>query len=246
MKEQEWFLNERLWERTFDFMFPTSRFEKSAEEVAQILELVGHPVATALDVCCGPGRISVALAERGVRVTGVDASAFLLDKAKARADAADVAVEWVHRDVRTFERAGSFDLALNVFTSFGYFEDPEENLGLLRSVRRSLAPGGSLVMEVISKERLAHIWRDSNVDALPDGRLLAQRRRLTEGWARVDNEWLVLEDGRYESFSFTHHLYSGQELRRLLLDAGFGTALLYGGFDGTPFDGPHRIVAVAR
>ena len=96
------------------------------------------------------------------------------------------------------------------------------------------------------QERIARVFLPSSVDALPDGRMMAQRRKVVDGWSRMENEWFVLQEGRYERFAIDHFLYSGQELRALLLGAGFGTVDLYGGFDGVPFDGPQRLVAVAR
>lgn len=171
---------------------------------------------------------------------------FLLGKARARAEATDAQVEWIQGDRRSFVRPAHFDLAVNLFTSFGYFEDPADNQRVLECVRRSLKPDGAFVMEMMSKERLARVFLPSSVDSLPDGRLLAQRRKVLPGWSRLESEWLVLENACYERFSIEHFLYSGQELKTLLDAAGFSRIELYGGFDGSPFDGPQRLVAVAR
>ena len=93
-----------------------------------------------LDVPCGHGRIANRLAQRGARVTGVDADAFFVEHARADAAARGVDVEYVHGDMRELPWDGRFDAAVNWFTSFGYFDD-EGNRAWLETVRRTLSRG---------------------------------------------------------------------------------------------------------
>ena len=81
----EWFENESFWKETYDFLFPEKLFTETNEQVESILKLVGFNGSSILDLCCGPGRCSIALAKKGFSVTGVDLSQFLLDKARKRA-----------------------------------------------------------------------------------------------------------------------------------------------------------------
>jgi 2-polyprenyl-3-methyl-5-hydroxy-6-metoxy-1,4-benzoquinol methylase len=60
-----------------------------------------------LDLCCGPGRCSIALAKRGFSVTGVDKTKYLLNKARAKASAAGVKIEWIQKDMRAFAKLTS-------------------------------------------------------------------------------------------------------------------------------------------
>src|SRR6187200_1776741 len=76
-----------------------------------------------LDVPCGHGRIANRLAERGARVTGLDADTFFLDHARADAAARGVEVDYLHGDMRELPWTERFDAAVNWFTSFGYFDD---------------------------------------------------------------------------------------------------------------------------
>ena len=84
-----------------------------------------------LDVPCGHGRIANRLAARGARVTGLDADPLFLERARAEAKARGVEVEYVEGDMRTLPWEGRFDVVLNWFTSFGYFDD-EGNRAWLR------------------------------------------------------------------------------------------------------------------
>jgi 2-polyprenyl-3-methyl-5-hydroxy-6-metoxy-1,4-benzoquinol methylase len=78
----------------------------------------------------------------GFSVTGVDRTAFLLDEARRHALTEGVEVEWVQEDMRSFARPNAYDLAVSVYTSFGYFDDPADNRLVLRNLFTSLKSGG--------------------------------------------------------------------------------------------------------
>lgn len=243
----EWFENEDFWRELYPFMFPAERFQAANEQVEQLLTLAHCSGRAVLDLCCGPGRHSVAFTQRGYNVTGVDRSQFLLQRAKGRASEAGVAVEWLNQDMRHFRRDSSFDLACNLFTSFGYFEREEDDLLVLRNVHASLTAGGAFVMELMGKERLARIWQSAICTDLPDGSTLLQRPQLRGDWSRVVNQWTLLKDGRYRTFNFEHWIYSGRELKDRLLASGFQQVELFGDLQGSPYGvDASRLVAVAR
>src|SRR5438046_155696 len=98
----EWFEDESFWEQFYPALFPQARFDAADEQVDLILSLVRFQGRDILDLCCGPGRHSVLFASRGFNVTGADRSPFLLSKAKARANGAEVT--WVEDDMRDFVR----------------------------------------------------------------------------------------------------------------------------------------------
>jgi len=179
----DWFADDAFWEATYPFMFPETRFAGAGEEIDRVLALAGMTPGAGgavLDLACGPGRHSVALAARGFAVTGVDRSAFLLDRARARAAELGAAAEWVHADMRDFVRPAAFDLALCLFTSFGYFTDDADNQRVLAQVAASLRPGGRCVLDVAGKEVLARIFRPAGVRDIPDG-MVVHRRTVEEG-----------------------------------------------------------------
>ena len=70
---------------------------------------------------------------------------------------------------------------------------------------------------------------------------------IFDDWTRIRNEWILIKGNRAKRFKFHHTLYSGQELKNLMLGAGFAEVKLFGDFDGHPYgpDAP-RLVAVAR
>lgn len=201
----------------------------------------------ALDLCCGPGRCSIALEQKAFTVTGVDRTKFLLDKAREKARAAKAKVEWIQMDMRGFGREDAFDLVLSMFTSFGYFDNKDEDLLVLRNVFNSLRSDGIFLIDVIGKERLAKILQPTTSETLPDGTKLIQRHEIFDDWTRIRNEWILIRKGKAKSFQFHHTIYSGQELRDRMSQTGFTGVKLYGNLDGAEY-GPNaqRLIAVGR
>ena len=241
-----WHEQDDLWETVP--LFGPERMEMAPQEVDQIISLLGlQPGAAILDLCCGVGRHSLEFARRGYSVTGVDRTAAYLQTAREVADIEGLVVEWVEADAREFLRPATFDLAINLYTSFGYFEDPAEDRRVAENLFHSLKPGGSLTMDLMGKERLARIFNPRSWDELPDGSLFLQERKISDDWTWINNRWILVKDGQRREFTLGHRLYDGAGLRTLLLDSGFESVALYGDMDGTPYNNDaRRLVAVAR
>jgi SAM-dependent methyltransferase len=240
----QWFEDEDFWRTFYPWIFRERRLQAALEEVEQVLALGGIHEGAVLDVCCGPARHSVLLAQKGFRVTGVDRSPFLLNKARERA--AGVEIELVQSDAREFLRPGAFDLALNLFTSFGYFATREEDLALLRNVRANLKTGGVFIIDVMGRERVAAMPARVSWDESPDGAILIDRAEILPGWTRVRSHWMLVKGERAKRFVFCLNLYSGQELAGALEKAGFTDIQIFGSLAGTPYDASAtRLVARA-
>src|ERR1043165_2289153 len=124
---------------------------RNTAEAEQLLDLIERTVtppkdSVILDLACGAGRHSIALAKRGyTHITGIDLSSTLIKKAKEAAKEATVQVSFIESDMRSF--LGQYDLILNLFTSFGYFEDDKNNEALIRHVGESLCEGGHFILD---------------------------------------------------------------------------------------------------
>jgi SAM-dependent methyltransferase len=242
-----WFENEKLWIDLFPIMFPVERWERADDEIEWILALAETDVLTALDLCCGPGRHSIALVKKGIQVTGVDRTAFYLEKARERARVEGVEVEWIQSDMRDFSRPESFDLALSMFTSFGYFEDEREDLRVLAALHENLREGGVLIMDMIGKECIAANFNDTSSVEEPDGTVFIERRKVGDDWSGIENEWILIRGDDVSRFRFRLSIYSGVEIRDRLRRCGFRDIRLLGDLQGAPYGlGSKRLVVVAR
>lgn len=246
-RKKEWFDNDVFWQEFYPFMFSEKLFAETPDQIEKVLRLTEPAGKTALDLCCGPGRCAIALAKFGFKVTGVDRTKYLLDKAHEKAISEKAKIEWIQMDMREFVRPETFNLVLSMFTSFGYFDDKKEDIQVLRNMNTSLKQGGVCLIDVMGKERLARILQPTNSEVLPDGTKLIQRHEIFDDWTRIRNEWIIIRKGKARSFHFHHTVYSGQELRDRMEQAGFVDVKLYGNLDGDEY-GPdaHRLIAVGR
>jgi SAM-dependent methyltransferase len=192
--------------------------ERTAEEVARVVELLG-PREHVLDCPCGHGRISNALAERGYKVTGIDQSELFLDRARADAEARGVDVEYVQGDIRALPWREEFDALVNWFTSFGYYDD-DTNRAVLRGFHDALRPGGRLVIETQNPPRLFRALLPVHHVARDDDFMLDVLDVDWETW-RTETERIIVRDGKVRRTFFVVRLYSYPELRDELGRAGF-------------------------
>jgi SAM-dependent methyltransferase len=243
-----WDEDDRFWETFAPHMFGERRWEAAAADVDGVLALAGvEPGAAVLDLPCGVGRHTLELARRGFRVTAVDRTATYLEQLRQRLTAEGLTAEVVEADMRQFRRPGSFDLALNLFTSFGYFEDPADDRAVAAGFHSSLRPGGAMVMELIGKEVLARVFQEKRWSEEPDGSLMLEESRVQPGWGWIDNRWILIRGTERVEFRVSHRLYSAVELSGLLTEVGFASVAVYGDLAGAPYDPEaRRLVLVAR
>jgi SAM-dependent methyltransferase len=246
-RKKEWFDNVSFWRDFYPVMFNEERFDAAVQSMDMILRLTRPKGKALLDLCCGPGRFAIPFAKRKFKVTGVDKTKYLLDKARAGARKARVNIEWIQKDMRDFVRPNSFDLIINMYTSFGYFDEKREDMTVLRNIYESLRKGGSFIMDSIGKEQLAKIYDPTSSHILDDGSLMIERREVFDDWTRMRNEWIIIRKGRAKSFHFHHTIYSGQEFKDRLELAGFKNIKLYGNLKGDDYNAnAQRLIAVAR
>ena len=198
-----------------------------------------------LDVACGFGRHSIALAEAGHRVTGLDAHGPFLERARADAERRSASVRFLQGDMRMLDYEESFDRALCLFTSFGYFED-EDNARVAAGACRALRPGGMLCLDTINRDAWLSIAvpfavTEEGADVMLD------KNTFDPVTGRVNTLRIMFRDGVRREGRYFLRIYSATELRALLLGVGFSDVRFFGDWDSSkPFDaGSFRLVAVA-
>lgn len=241
-----WHDNDAFWHDMQDVLFDDRRLQAARAEVEALLALVDVTSGRVLDMPCGVGRHSLELARRGFQVTGLDRTERYLATARERAWGQGLEVSFVEGDMRE-GMPGPFDLVLNLYSSFGYFDDPADDHRVVRAVHAALRPGGRFVLDTMSLEVLARTFEPSTVIERGD-ELLIERRRILDNWGRVESSWTVLRsDGTRTDGMFSVRLYSARELAGLLMRGGFERVQAFGGLDGRPYDqGAARLVLVAE
>lgn len=199
---------------------PPEHTEREAEFLARTLAVPSG--AELLDVPCGGRRLSLALAQRGYQLTGVDWSSSFLNH--ARSCDASHAVTWERRDMRDLPWRARFDGAFCLGNSFGYLDD-EGNAAFLRAVAAALKPGARFVLEtpMVLENLLGHLqdrawWKVGDMHLLVVNKYDHTRERL-------DIEYTFVSNGRVEVRTGSHRAYSYRELVELLEAADFTVEL---------------------
>ena len=242
-----WFDNNEMWEIFYDCMFDHDSFETANQQCQQIIDLVGHPVSSVLDLACGPGRHLLGFSRLGLKVTGVDLSGYLLNQAANLFEQENLKVTLVHSDLLAYQPQSKFDLITNLFTSFGYYPEPKNNQQILNNAYTQLNDGGSLLIDTFGKEQAAHAIEPVHCTEYENGDLRFERPLLIDNMQTYSNEWILVRDKQAYRWEYQHFVYSAEEITIMLKQAGFNTVEIYGSLTREDYDlTADRLVVVAR
>ena len=233
MKKREW------WESAFDDHYlleygPLFTAERDRREVARLIELIGLPVGSrVLDVPCGQGRHAHLLAEHGFDVDGLDYSQDLLEVARQRGTSATL--RYTRGDMRKMPGRWSrrFDVVLNLFTSFGFFTHPSDDVKVVREFARVLKPGGVLIWHGGSRDGVMarflprDWWSNKNT-------LFAQEREFDplSGILTVRSTWR--RGSKTGTREHRLRLYTATRLAEVFAEAGLIVENAYDAFRDRP------------
>jgi ubiquinone/menaquinone biosynthesis C-methylase UbiE len=214
-----------------------------------LAEQSGGPV---LELGCGTGRCSLAIARSGIEVTGLDLSPEMLSRARKKAAEMGLAnrVRWVEGNMSNFELGQHFPLIIIPYRSFLHLMTVREQLAALKAIRRHLEEDGLFafnifvpkVSDLVDQDRktayrgtypvpgtdhFVEVYDWTEFDHF------LQRAHIIRYMERFDGEGRFLERRRVR-FSF-RYIYP-TELFHLLRLAGFQVTNHYGDFKGHPFN----------
>lgn len=121
--------------------------KEQVNAIERLLKLQGREKV--LDLACGTGRHSVAFGMKGYDVIGIDLSETLIKKARQRLEDQNLPVKFQVADMFQLPDLGSFDLVVNLFTSFGYFQEDERNQKVFDVVYRHLVKSGAFFLDYL-------------------------------------------------------------------------------------------------
>jgi SAM-dependent methyltransferase len=203
-----------------------------------------------LDIPCGTGRHAVRLARRGASVLGVDITPAYLREAR-RAAVKLPNVRFVRGDMRRIPLRGEFDAAINLWTSFGYFEKPSDDLKTLRGVARALKPGGLFLIDTADVTTIRRRFQSRSWSRRADGAYVLEDAVYAGGWdPKVINTWTVLRAGKPARRSrFVVRAYDRARLCAALRKAGLEPVRFWSGLsfdDGASGPAGARLVVLSR
>ncbi len=219
------------------------RDETEAERAIELIatNLAGREVNAVLDLACGTGRHTKVLRERWWTV-GLDLSMALLRIARSETPDGP----YVRADMREFPFADeSFDLVVNLFTSFGYFEDDGEHVRVLACVCAAMRQGGTLVIDFLNADQVRRdlVPYDERV---VNGITIEQSRTISPDDRFVEKKIRLRERGK--EYIERVRLLSPHDLEWMLETTGFNVVKLFGDYGGSAWsdDSPRTILFASR
>jgi SAM-dependent methyltransferase len=231
-----WYNQDQFWELIKSFLFSEQRQIDAKDEVKNLIKLLKiKKNDRILDLCCGIGRHSIELARMGFEVIGVDRTSNYIEKARQEAEQKKLEINFIISDMREYCQPDRFNIIINMFGSFGYFENEDDNRKVVKNMHESLRLGGRFLIETMGKEVLAREFQARDWFEDGDSLVLFERKPIKD-WSRISNRWIVIKDNQKFEHSFSLRSYSAVELSSLLYECGFSKVQVHGDFKGSEYD----------
>jgi ubiquinone/menaquinone biosynthesis C-methylase UbiE len=226
----EWY--ERSFGNDYLIVYKHRDFQGAYNEVKRMIGWLDLPRgASVLDLCCGMGRHSMALADFGYKVTGVDLSDVLLQEAVKRD--ARCEVTWVKADMRNVPLDMRFDAVVNLFTSFGYFDSDEENAKVLKEIERMLVPKGKFIIDFLNPQYVASRLVPYS-ERSESNTVIQETRQIEDGFVR--KKILIKQLGQPDRHYLEQvKLYDLPSFREMMEKTNLQIDYTYGNYDESSY-----------
>lgn len=219
----------------YDYVFPTG-----TEQVEFICEAAGEPPKNLLDIACGTGGYSLALAERGYDVTATDIDAAMLAGLKQKLEGKNGDIDCVEAGMLDLARKlrAKFDLAFCIGNSIVHLNDKAEILEFLKIAKSLLKADGQLVIQIINFDRVL-LKKVKSLPAIKNddiGLTFERYYRFDEALNKIFFRTVLSVGERRLENEIPLYPLKSSELAEMLTEAGFDEIRLFGDFVGSEFD----------
>ncbi|MGB1204169.1 MAG: class I SAM-dependent methyltransferase [Chitinophagales bacterium] len=213
-KETDWwkayFSDE--WQRIFRYAKNETITADEADLVSYLLNNIS--AKTVLDAPAGEGRIALELAAQGFQMTGLEYNQNAVDVSKRLAKKANLGINFLQGDMRNMAFEQTFDAAICIFNSFGYFSETD-NERYIASVSQALKKGGTFILEGHTLETLLPVFKSKDYWEFEDYTIL-EKRVFNYKTSRLESNWTVLHQEKKTTYKSSVRIYSYLELTNLM------------------------------
>jgi len=186
-----------------------------------------------LDAACGNGRFSNLFEKTGFDVTSFDLSMQLLKIAHKKSTEENLNVKYFRSDIRNVPLKGSFDLVLNMFTSFGYFTSDNENFSFIRLAHKLLNEKGFFIFDYLNKDYVINNLIPKSYKTIGDKKII-EERRINQN--RVEKKIIIESSNERKIFQESVLMYSKDEIIDGFNSCGFKVNKIFGDYLGSNFN----------
>jgi len=241
-KQTEWFEN---WFDTnyYHILYKKRNDAEASAFIDALIKFFNPPIqSNFLDLACGKGRHSIYLHQKNFNVVGLDLSHNSIESA-SKFTLPDL--KFMEHDMRQPLNGYQFDYVLNLFTSFGYFDDPKDDLAVIRNAKQCLKPGGIFLLDYFNATKPNDhfdIPFTKEVDSIKFDLI----KHIKEG--RIIKEITVNDSGKISEFTEQVRIYSLGQFKQIFNNEGLTIENVFGSYDLEPYDErfSDRLILVAR
>lgn len=230
----------------YETVYAARNDDDAQQMIRRIIKTTSLPAGgTILDVACGRGRHARAFARQGYEVTGIDLSPRAIETARRITRQEHLHIDFQEGDMRVAPCSDCFDMVVNLFTSFGYFERDEDNLKSVRAMARAMKEDAWLVQDFMNVDQV--VADLVPVDERREGALRVVQRRWVEG-PRLVKEITLRQSGSPDQvFTESVRLLRLKDFEEIYRAAGLAIVHVQGDMEGGDFtsDSP-RLIMYAR
>ena len=217
----------------YDFLMRDVDYNGWADYYSALVSRHGITLNAAADCGCGTGSITIALARRGVRMTGVDKSPEMLSVACEKARHNGVSIQFVRQDMRRLRLHRPVDCVFSCCDAINYLCTPGDAQTFFRTAYASVRPGGGVFFDLSTDYKLSRVLGNHCLGSTAEQVAYIWQNHFDIGKRilQMDLTFFVREqDGRYSRFDETHlqRAHTVHELRGWIRDAGFDEPVFYG------------------
>ena len=226
---QDWF--KKWFESHYYHLLYSNRDDTEAEKFIDKLihYLQPKPASKALDLACGKGRHAVYLHKKQLHTDGLDLSSENVKEAKNQETEN---LQFYCQDMRIFYRKSNYDYIFSMFTSFGYFEQQEENLKVMQTTFQNLKPKGRFILDFLNTEKVLHQLPQKEEIKKRDVHFFIEKY-LHKGFIVKE---IQIKDGNQEvTFCEFVKAITQEQFLELFQKAGFKVLDIFGNYSLEPF-----------
>lgn len=230
LSESNWF---RSW---FGKDYLKVYAHRDQEDANRLVQLILSQISLSqtfriLDIGCGQGRHLSVFAQKQLQITGIDLSLVLLKIAKKN-NINNSHINFIQADMRRLPLNATFDLILNLFTSFGYFEHDKENKMVLYQIARLLKKSGHFVLDYFNSDYVKANLIPRHKKKI--GKLIIEQQRYIEN-SRIKKKINFIKNGRTSTYLESVKLYSPEEIFKMFGSLNLKIKKTFGNYDGSDF-----------
>ena len=231
LSEANWYQN---WFGKDYLKVYSHRDQKDAQQLVELIlsNISLYKDSHILDIGCGQGRHLSVFADKKYQITGVDLSSVLLRIAKEN-HKNNPFVQLIQADMRELPLHSKFDLILNLFTSFGYFENDEENISVLNQIYTLLKESGIFVFDYFNSDFVKKNLVPKHKKEV--GEIIVEQERFIED-SRIKKKLDLIKDGKKTTYYESVKLYSPDEIFNMLQSVNLKVMKTFGDYMGSIFN----------